>query len=75
VVFIGTSTLSGAFLARLKDFVKPLISVNEYGKLFAMCCKYVNFKRSPNSLIRGYEVGRRVPIDFLALCVVHEIFP
>jgi hypothetical protein len=49
VVFIGTSTLSGAFLAGLKDFVTPLRSVNEYGRLFAMCCKYVNSGRSPNS--------------------------
>jgi hypothetical protein len=49
VVFIGTSTLSGAFLAGLKDFVTPLRSVNEYGRLFAMSCKYVNSGRSPNS--------------------------
>jgi hypothetical protein len=49
VVFIGTSTLSGAFLAGLKDFVTPLISVNESGRLFAICYKYVNLGRSPNS--------------------------
>jgi hypothetical protein len=45
VVFIGTSTLSGAFLAGLKDFVTPLRPVNESSRLFAMCCKYMNLGR------------------------------
>ena len=45
MVFIGTSTLSGAFLDGLKDFVTPLRSVNEFGRLFAMCCNFMNSER------------------------------
>ena len=45
MVFIGTSTLSGAFLAGLKDFVTPFRSVNEYGRIFAISCKFVNLER------------------------------
>ena len=48
VVFIGTSTLSGTFLIGLKDFVTPLRSVNESGRLFA--CLQIS------------ESGRRVKI-------------
>ena len=36
VDFAGTSTLSGVLL---QDCVTPLYSVNESGRLFAMCCK------------------------------------
>ena len=35
MVFVGTSTLSGAFLAGFKDFVTPFRSLNESGRLFA----------------------------------------
>ena len=45
MVFIGTFTLLGAFLTGLKDFVTPLRSVNESGRLFAMCRKFVNSER------------------------------
>ena len=44
MVFIGTFTLLGAFLTGLKDFVTPLRSLNESGRLFAMCHKFVNFE-------------------------------
>ena len=56
VVFIGTSTLSGAFLAGFKDFVTPFKSVNESGRLFARCCKLMIFRTwSSVSWVRGSE--------------------
>jgi hypothetical protein len=36
----------GAFLARLKDFITSLRSVNEIGGLSAICCKFVSSERS-----------------------------
>jgi hypothetical protein len=38
VVFIGTSTLQGTLIAGFKDFVTPLLSVNTFGRLLAICC-------------------------------------
>jgi hypothetical protein len=52
-----------------------LRSVNESGRLFAMYCKYVNSGRRVQILEYMDKVRRGVPIDFLALYVVHEISP
>ena len=45
MVFIGTSTLSGALLSGLKDFVTPLRSVNESGRLFTYVAKCESERR------------------------------
>jgi hypothetical protein len=52
-LFSGTGELNGFYwylhsfgrIAGLKDSITPLRSVNESGRLFAMCCKYVNLGR------------------------------
>ena len=72
VVLVGTSTLSDIFL---QDCVTPLCSVNESGRLFAMCCKY----SERVVLIFEYVDLRQKFVehstDFLAFFMVLEISP
>ena len=58
MVFIGTSTLSGVFITGLKDFVTPLRSVNESGRLFACVAKCESKRRV--QILEYVDVRRNV---------------
>ena len=58
MVLVGTSTLSDIFL---QDCVTPLCSVNESGRLFAMCYK------SSERMVQLFEY-----IDLRQKCVEHS---
>ena len=76
VVFIGTSTLSGAFLTGLKDFVTPLRSVNESGRLFACVANLWIERRVP--ILEYVGMRRNVKsqlISWHSIDVVLEISP
>ena len=64
MVFIGTSTLSGTFLIGLKDFVTPLRSVNESGRLFA--CLQISESGRRVKILEYVDMGRNVKFQLIS---------